>query len=302
MVLEKMPNGNSIYYASPYIVSVAYQYMEHYDLFTDVIFCINIDFISIKNIKKENVNKKIIYVNLEHKYPIDENGNLKYCNSYYTKIINDVAFNLVDEIWDFQIENYEYYKFYNLQNKFRFMPLRYTTWFEKYRTSQPIEFDIQLECVIDTNARVWAINQLTSEPTQIIEGVYYTYPRISINLTNTIDVDTKFKAKEKCKYGIDIPHYDTPCSNNTTRIYEYICMNKPVIVWDRDGITSREYFKDLCIYVNEFTTFNIKSILENVPRTDVAETFKQMTYFDESYNEYKNIIIKDYENRTGEKL
>ena len=83
MVLEKMPNGNSIYYASPYIVSVAYQYMEHYDLFTDVIFCINIDFISIKNIKKENVNKKIIYVNLEHKYPIDENGNLKYCNSYY---------------------------------------------------------------------------------------------------------------------------------------------------------------------------------------------------------------------------
>ena len=35
------------------------------------------------------------------------------------------------------------------------------------------------------------------------------------------------------------------------------------------------------------------------PRTDVAETYKQMTYLDKDYDDYRLNIIKEYKDRTG---
>jgi len=297
-----MPNGNVLYYASNWIESIAFQYVEHYDSHNDKIFCINSNIQDYEAIAK-STNKKLVMVNLEHKSPIMENGQLQFCSEYWTNAYNKMMKDYTSEIWDFQIENFEYYKFYGEQDKFRFKPLRYTTWFDRHRKEMPSKFEIQMEGVFDTHTRLEMIYNLTLEPVANIDGQYYSYgERVSLNVTNTSNSDVKFQAKNECKYGLDGPHYDSACTNNCTRIYEYVCMNKPTIVWDRDGLTSTEYFKDLCFYIKDFTAFNIKSIVVREPRKDIAESFKQMTFSDKDYDEYRLSIIKDYENRTGNKI
>ena len=303
MIKSYMPNGTPIFYASNWIESICYMHKEHYDKYPENVFCINTSIEDMTEILKEKTNgRKLIYVNLEHKCPIDETGNLKYCSQYWTNVFNQMNNMYFDEVWDFQIENIEYFKFHNLAHKYKFRPLRYTSWFDKYKTNDTSEFDIQIECVFDTNTRVWMINQLTNEPARVVNNKIERLDngeRISVNITNTSNSDTKFTAKNLCKYGIDMPHYDTPCTMNCTRIYEYICMNKPVIVWDRDKITSKEYFKDLCVYVEDFNTWNMKTETMKEPRRDVADAYKAMTYSDADYDNYRKAIIEDYEKRTG---
>lgn len=303
MIKSYMPNGTPIFYASNWIESICYMHKEHYDKYPEYVFCINTSIEDMTEILKEKTNgRKLIYVNLEHKCPVDETGNLKYCSQYWTNVFNKMIGMYFDEVWDFQIENIEYFKFHNLAHKYKFRPLRYTSWFDKYKTNDTPEFDIQIECVFDTNTRVWMINQLTHEPIRLNNGVVERLDngeRISINITNTSKSDTKFTAKNLCKYGIDMPHYDTPCTMNCTRIYEYMCMNKPVIVWDRDKITSKEYFKDLCVYVEDFNTWNMKTETMKEPRQNVADAYKSMTYSDADYDNYRKAIIEDYEKRTG---
>lgn len=62
----------------------------------------------------EEPDRTTIFYNLEHKYPIDENGHLKYCKPNWTEYVN-TRYAKMDEIWDFQIENYEYFKFHGLE-------------------------------------------------------------------------------------------------------------------------------------------------------------------------------------------
>lgn len=300
MIETQMPNGNKIYYSSGWIESIVYQYAEHYSKHTDKVFGINLCIDDIYKVREQHPDKKAVLVNLEHKAPIDQNGQLNHCSKMWTDAYNKMTTDTVHEVWDFQIENWEYYKFHGIENKFRFKPLRYTTWFDKYKKECDNVYELQMECAIDTNTRVKVINQLTTEPIADINGVWYTLKDyISLNLTNTNNSDLKFKAKNECKYGIDFPHYDTPCTINTTRIYEYICMNKPVIVWDRDHISSKKYFGELCTYLNDISAYDIKLLVLQEPRKDVDVIFKQMTYLEKDYDEYRLDILRDYKDRTG---
>lgn len=303
MIERKLKCGTPIYYASDWIESVCYMNDEHYGNMPGNVFCINIGNEDMQSIRKNNPNDKIVLVNLEHKHPIDERGNVPYCDEYWTCLFNNMVRERVDEVWDFQIENFAYFKFHKLEGKFRFRPLRYTTWFDRYKTPDAPKYDIQMECVFNTNTRMWVANVLTQEPHKVQgEILYRMNGRLTLNITNTDKSDEKFKAKDGCRYGFDAPHYDTPCTNNCTRIYEYVCMNKPVIVWDRDKITSREYFRDLCIYIEDFSAWNVKLATNRKPRTDIAETYRQMTFSQKDYIEYCGGIIREHCDRTGEKI
>lgn len=303
MIERKLKCGTPIYYASDWIESVCYMYDEHYGDMSENVFCINIGIEDMQSIRKNNPNGKIVLVNLEHKHPIDERGSVPYCNEHWTGVFNNMVRELVDEVWDFQIENFAYFRHHNLESKYRFRPLRYTTWFDKYKTPVEPKYDIQMECVFDTNTRMWVANVLTQEPYKIQGDIIYKMGgRLTINITNTDKSEEKFRAKNECRYGFDAPHYDTPCTSNCTRIYEYVCMNKPVIVWDRDKTTSREYFRDLCTYIDDFSAWNVKLITNQKPRNDIAETYRQMTFSQKDYIEYCGNIIREHCDRTGEKI
>lgn len=294
-------NNNLLCFSSNVIKDVVECFIEHESVSNSVVM-FNTGFDEYFYLKQNNLfeSKKKIYYNLEHKYPIDENGQMSFCNKEWTNNFNKIL-GLYDEIWDFQLENYEYFKYHNFDKLFRFKPLRYTNWFNQFYEDIVPKYDLQFECKVDTVTRMNVLKVLTDEPYHILEdgSVETNNPSITIKMTNTFDGGLKLKEKNDCKYGVDFPHYDTPSTVNCFRIYEYICMNKPVIVWDRDGLTSRKYFNDLCVWMTYFNAWDLKQIVQTPPRTDVAETFKQMTYSNKDYNEYRLNIIKDYKDRTG---
>lgn len=294
-------DNNLLCFSSNVIKDVVECFIEHKSVSNSVAM-FNTGFDEYYHLEQNGLfeGKRKLYYNLEHKYPIDKDGQMPFCGKEWTNNFNKIL-GLYDEIWDFQLENYEYFKYHKLDKLFKFKPLRYTNWFNQFYEDIVPKYDIQFECVVDTQTRMNVLKVLTDEPYRILEdgSVEFNNPRISIKMTNTFDAALKLKEKNDCKYGIDFPHYDSPCTINCFRIYEYICMNKPSIVWDRDCITSRKYFNDLCIYVTNFNAWDLKQIVQTPPRTDVAETFKQMTYSDKDYDEYRLNIIKDYKDRTG---
>ena len=303
MIYTTIMNGLPLFYSARHIESVAFMYKEHYHM-NKMVYCINTTPGDVPEIKNSIPGGCVpVYVNLEHNCPIDEKGNSPFCEEKWTNEFN-ASLNSFDEIWDYQIENYEYFKFHGFEKKYKFRPLRYTTWFDKYRRDEIPLYDIQLETVIDTNTRMWTLMILTQDPVLYKNNKSVrSYDRIRLNLTNTFDSDVKFKAKNFCRYGFDAPHYDTPCTMNCTRIYEYICMNKPVIIWDRNKLTSHEYFKDLCLYMDDLpNSYELGLLLSKPPRTDVADVFKSMTYNDADYDEYRLNIIREYSDRTGIKI
>jgi len=230
MIYTTIMNGLPLFYSARHIESVAFMYKEHYYM-NKMVYCINTTPSDVPEIKNSIPGGCVpVYVNLEHNCPIDERGNSPFCEAKWTDEFN-ASLNSFDEIWDYQIENYEYFKFHGFEKKYKFRPLRYTTWFDKYRRDEIPLYDIQMETVIDTNTRMWTLMILTQDPVLHKNNKSVrSYDRIRLNLTNTFDSDVKFKAKNFCRYGFDAPHYDTPCTMNCTRIYEYICMNKPVIM------------------------------------------------------------------------
>lgn len=296
-------NGFEVLFGNVLIKAAAEMVCEHYPKRDNASVFVGTSHEDLENYRdggRASSGRLYVHVNLEHKCPVDENGGLPYCNSYWTDKFNGM-WGFFDEIWDFQIENYEYFRFWGFGKKYRFKPLRYTTCLERFVDDNPADYDYQFECVVDTKTREGVMNVLTSMPAREVEPGKYEVdpPRLDLLMSNTNNCDLKFSEKSRCRYGMDFPHYDTPCTINTYRIFEYLCMNKPVVVWDRDRLTSREYFGDLCIWLEDFNAWNLKQTAKREPRTDIAETFRQMTYSDKDYDEYRLNIIRDYKERTG---
>lgn len=291
-MFEDKLSKHKIYHSTNNIESIVFQYKKYWPNASRNVY--------VSTDLGEFFEDDQIFINLEHKAPIGKNGELGYCSKYWAGKYNSLIAKAY-EVWDFQIENYEYHLFYGSKDKFRFRPPRWTNWFDSYIRPTNPSYDIQLEMVVDTNARKCALQALTSVPAAVntATGEYTKRETISVNLSNTRNRDDKFLAKNNCRYGFDCPHFDTPCTMNTIRIYEYVCMNKPVIVWDRDKITSWNYYGDLCVYLDNINSWNISNVVLNEPRTDVAETFRQMTEGDAAYDEYRLSIARDYMKRTG---
>lgn len=300
--IKSFDNGFEIIYGSTWIKTCVEMMSEHFSKPKTSVW-INTgveDYNSMHENGRVLNDVSYVYAHLEHKYPIDANGGVSNCSKQWIDVFNKMMC-FYSEIWDFQIENFEYFKFHGFEKKYRFRPLRYSKCFENFPKCETPEYDLQFECVVDTVTRKYMLHVLTNEPFRIVENRYIErdLPRLNILFTNTDNFELKYREKARCKYGIDFPHYDNPCTINTFRIYEYLCMNKPCIVWDRDKISARSYFGDLCEWVEDFNTWNIKQIIRKEPRTDIAETYKQMTYSDKDYDEYRLNIIRDYKARSG---
>lgn len=303
--IKNCEGGFDVVYNSGWVESAVEMMPEHFSAPKTSVW-VNTSYEDMKLMQSRGYvfdDVKYVHYNMEHKCPIDASGNVPYCSEYWRDVFNE-SLGFFSEVWDFQIENYEYYRYHGLDSKFRFRPLRYASWFEPRRTDAVSEYDVQIECVFDTRTRLEVICALTNEPVRVYDDgtVRRDPPRTSILLTNTGDAALKMREKNRCRYGMDFPHYDTPCTINTFRIYEYVCMNKPVIVWDRDGLSSRKYFGDLCIWVDKMDTWDVKQIVKRPPRTDVAAAFRDMTYSDSDYDTYRLGIIRDYCDRTGKKV
>lgn len=286
----QLPNNNNIIWNSDVLKAVVEMCIEHYiPKLKDTFICV--DFSSYDYImawKKLHPEQRIIFYNLEHKYPLDENGDPynspQQWNAYFKSHID-----MFDEIWDFNIENYGYFDSIGFGEKFRFMPLRYTKWFEQFRKETTPRYDLEFEGIFTRANRLKMIMMLTCPI-----GVNQTQS-LKVKIANTPDPSVKYDEKQDARYCIDYPQYDHPETINSTRIHECICMNRPVIVCDLYKVGSRKYWDDLCIYLEEPLTINLWNLTRAEPRKDVAEVYKNRTYTDESFQQYRKEIKEDFE-------
>lgn len=232
---------------------------------------------------RKHPNQYYIYYNLEHKYPLYGNKP-KYDSENWNNIFLTFM-NYVNEVWDYNIENKDFFDINGYGDKFLFKPLRYTKWFDNFTEEHKPNFDIEFEGSFTTNTRFKLIQVLTKPSID-------TGKSLKFKLANTDDVTVKYKEKQDAKYCIDLPHYNYPQTTNATRIYESVCLNKQVIVYDKWNVGSRKYFGNLCLYIDDI--HDIFNIVKTEPKSNVKDIFKEWTYTDKAYNEYIQAIENDF--------
>ena len=238
---------------------------------------------------------RIIHYNLEHKYPIKDKcplHNGQNWEDYYKPFIDKS-----DEIWDFNIENYDYYNENGYGDKFVFVPLRYTSWFEQFIIPYSPRFELQFEGVFDTEFRLKCLNQITN-PCIVKDGIpqYVEGEELKFKLTNTLVSRDRFMEKQDSKFCLDIPHYNQPETINVVRIFENTCLNRQTIVYDEYNIGSREYYGNIPIYIDSLDKTFLLSLIRNTqPKLNTANVFKELSYSPESYQQLREKIKKDFE-------
>ena len=281
-----------------WIGSMDYLVKEHYtNHLHDVYIGINTSD-EIRQFKLEHPETKTILYNLEHKYPQVKPGVVSNCNEYWSKYFRHLML-YIDEVWDFNIENYEYFRDIGYGEKFRFVPLRYTTYFEQFHIDHEPRYDFEFEATFDSYMRLRTLNELAI-PIKIKDSGKEV--RVNYKICNVEDHKVKYLEKLDGRFGFDLPHYDTPETINCYRIYECLCLNRQPIVFDPYQITSKEYFGDLPIYISEISTKIMYIITRQEPRMDVAERYKEMTFSDEAFEEYRHRIVKEFSERTSTEI
>lgn len=235
--------------------------------------------------KQKYQDQKVILYNLEHHYPCKGLMPNNINKTWYGYLVEQIPY--ADEIWDFNIEDYIFYERHGAADKFIFMPLRYTTWFERFHSNKEPRYELELEAVFDTQLRVNIIHALTT--------AYANEKRLKLKLANTDDMDAKYSDKLDAKWNLDVPHWDDEETINVTRICESICLNKPVICFDLYNVGSHAYFDDLVVYTRDLSSKHVKELVDMDPPQNVAQRFKDMTYLPNNYEEYRRKIKEDFE-------
>ena len=246
----------------------------------------------IKQHMKEHSEQKLILYNLEHKYPLESPGKVQCCDWKWTKIFNEYVQNF-DEIWDYNIEDYMYFHSIGCGQKFRFKPLRYTTWFEQFHKDKEPNYDVEFEGAFDTNTRSKCIRDLTRP----------TSRKIKLKIANTNNQLVKFQEKLDAKFCLDLPHYNWPEAYAArVRLFECICLGKPVITYDHNLVGSKKYFEDMVIYTDQLYQHVIYDIISSNIPTNVSQKFKQLTYNNMDYEIYKRSIFDDFVKISNENI
>lgn len=183
MLSTQLNNNSHICWEQDGVKYIAEMIIEHYKDILDntivIINCCDIGF--IKFVKENYPNHKLILYNLEHKYPVKENG-LPPRTAQQWQDVHFECFRIVDEIWDYNIENYVYFKRHGFDNKFIFIPLRYTTWFEQFISNQEPRYELEFDGVFcDSEIRCKILSSLTNVCSNIVGGNNW----LKIKIANT---------------------------------------------------------------------------------------------------------------------
>lgn len=278
---------------------LAYSVIEHYDREENDNTLVMLNIANDPNVPEFILDMsqyaKRIYYNCEHYSMIDipeTSQSIRYFNYLWNWIDqNDFA-----EVWDFVLENIPYYPDF-LKDKVKLKPPRYTTVFdnfreikEKYKTADSPRYDLMFAGTYDTDLRMDVIQQLTNPYRSNIVFA----PKV-INLWGCLAVDS-LDIQAQCKFVLDYPHYSfTNQAQNVIRIYEYVCLDSPVIahvnykyknyfqnmICEAYGDNPQEFVNDLYYKVRDFT-----------PIYNAHEQYKTLTYYDEDYKRYIETLLE----------
>lgn len=290
---RKLIQRNHIFIVtSPLLESVTNTVIEHYDRkeYDGTLFVIN-QFISPEILESERANgsfRRMIHYNLEHINLRGKGINQELEASWgYLDCPGYSAFACYDELWDFLLENRDYYP-ENLRPKYKFMPLRYNSLTEcDVVPKKEYKYDLAFLGFFGTQSRCNMMVRLSSLVKE--HGCSF------ISLMGFAKEDIA-EEMSRTRYVLDYPHYSEVWnSQNAVRIFDNILMGNDVVCCMNTDL-KMDYFNGLVQVVN----LNGGNIVEDLhaaiskkPRR-LYEEYKCLTYLDEDYEKWRELLTDKY--------
>lgn len=189
-----------------------------------------------------------------------------------------------DEIWEWQYENVIGGK-YTLQDRVKFVPLRYVSAYEKFR----------IDKYQDQNCVCHFIGNITPRRTELFNSFYCKF--LNFKLLCGRPIYSCIDEISRSGFALNI-HGGENNYREQLRISENICLGIPVMMENDDhpyypGLV--EQFDYNWALNNPRDFFKHMSRLYNLRRIqDNANEYKQMTQSEYAYEVYKSNIIKTY--------
>jgi len=229
----------------------------------------------IKNIFYNIDIKRIIFLNFDH-----------LTNEIYVNALNEYLKSIdVDEIWEWQYENVISKK-YLLQDRVKFMPLRYVSRYEKFKILEYKEQEYVCHFIgnIDMQRR-----------RDFFTEMGYNYLNFKIICGNSIC--SRIKELNTSGFSLNI-HGMKDNLREQLRISENICLGIPVMTEQdthlyHEGLVAFYNYDEAINNVREFFD-RMKSLYDLYRMMDISELYKKLTQQTDAYENYKNNIIATY--------
>lgn len=185
----------------------------------------------------------------------------------------------VDEIWCPWLENYPYY-LESKQDKFKFKPLRYVTYYGQFNV-QPDSYRFNL-------LQIASLDEYRCRNIKIIQLMVDKFIQCSgIDIADIADIVTR------TKFVLDTHRVESPTSvpdgQNVERIAEAICIGKTVL----SEHSPFNYFEGIgCIEYRDLD--DLQGLLVHTQPHDYSREFFKATYHDSDYEVYCNHLKETY--------
>lgn len=255
--------------------SVKLMVHEHYDNaeYDDTLFLINTIGYYIDLSSSDYNQHRCIYYNFEHSLDFDLNEKprvIEYINNYR-----------ITEIWSFE-PNCE---MFDTDLGVKYMPVRYTSFISKpeYRTEP--KFDLGFIGIVGSDDSCPRRNKFFDKYIRSAEHGF------SLKILNGYPLSELHDELANCRFILDSHRNYRHSMQNQVRIFESLCSSYTVLA------EKSEYniFPGLVYEWNNIDELN--EFINTVEPKDLSEKYKEMTYTDEAYEEYRHKIIYDNYNK-----
>lgn len=276
------------------IMSVQNMFLEHYDdkepqgtLIFNWPFT---DFVNIKRApfepKPQSVNKAMLYdlKDLKTRYNKLILLETEHVPFWVMPYLNEEWLQDIDEIWVMWLECFEFFKIHcqSCWDKLRWVPMRYTSQVEYIGNSGNYEHNLGFFGQAYAGRKQYL---------NIVESIDRTFYHI-----NGLRPDEIKPMVYNTKFILDVqfyPEVETLTSQNVIRIFENICMGKHMLV----NPSTFNYF-DGMVTVMDDPIEDIRG-LEWKAAMNFREKYKELTYTDEDFEQYKQSCIARYTEQYG---
>ena len=276
--IEKFDYITVVY--KPQLEAVKYMFKEHYDKpeYADTLFLINtiLWWDDKQNCyhqfnREDFTETRRIYYNLEHAadtIPQEQQSLKEYI----------MTFGLT-EIWTFEpnIENWDCGLI-----PIKFVPLRYTSLLEKSNLDVEKKFDLGFIGIVGSPGYSPRRNEFFDK--------YIQTPQIdfSIKILNGFTISELKDELANCKFVLDSKRNYRHSMPNQVRLFEHLCLGHTVLSEKSD----MNVFPGMVYEWNDI--FELNNLIKTVQPEDMSLRYKEMTYSDDAYLNYKYYIMKTF--------
>lgn len=253
----------------PILESIKYMLQEHYDIpeYDDTIFMVNTatsySYLDLSNCHQH----RCIYYNFEHSCDFDIDD--KRIFEDYIKRYQ------ITEIWSFE-PNCEVW---DTDMGIKYMPPRYTTYIKKQEYPKTNKFDLGFVGVIGS------ANACPRRNDFLEKYLYDNKYDFSLKIMNGYNITELQDEFATCRFVLDTHRNYRHSMQNQVRIFEHICLGHTVFSEKSDY----NIFPGLIYEWENIDELN--DLIHTVEPQDFSEKYKEMTYTNEAYENYKNEML-----------